>query len=160
MFPDTLIVAGPVIATHVVAASVAVILGPVALFRRSRDVWHRMAGVVWVVAMFVVAGSSLFISEGRMFGAFSIIHVLSVLTLVGLAQGLWALYRGQTQVHGRIMRALYIQALIIAGVFTFLPGRRMSGMLFGSAPMAGFLVVAGLGLAAALFIWRDGRRVQ
>jgi uncharacterized membrane protein len=42
---DILIAAGPVITLHVVAAILAVLLGPMALYRRSRDIWHRVAGV-------------------------------------------------------------------------------------------------------------------
>lgn len=158
MIRDIFISAGPVISVHVLAAVLSTVLGPFVLYRRSRDIWHRSLGVVWVLAMFVLAVSSLFIHEARMFGAFSIIHVLSLLTLAGLAQGLWALYQGRRRQHGRIMRLLYVQALILAGIFTFLPGRRMSAMLFPDAPMVGFVAVMAVGLVAALLIWRDRPR--
>lgn len=155
---EVFVAAGYLITLHVVAAALAVMLGPVALFRRSRDRWHRVAGITWVAAMLVVAGTSLFIHEARMFGPFSVIHLLSVATMIGLGQGMWALYRGDRQRHGRIMRGLYLQALVIAGVFTFLPGRRMSAAVFGDAPLAGFVVVLTLGMVAGLIIWREGRR--
>lgn len=150
--------AGPVITLHVLAAILAVLLGPMALYRRSRDIWHRVAGVVWVMCMLVVAISSLFIHEARQLGAFSIIHGLSLLTLVGLSLGMWALYRGNARLHGRIMRSLYLQALILAGIFTFLPGRRMSGMIFPDTPMVGFGGVVAIGAVIGVLIWQDRRR--
>jgi uncharacterized membrane protein len=149
---------GQVLFLHVAAAALGVMLGPVALFRRSRDLWHRVAGMVWVAAMVVVAGSSLFIHEARMFGPFSVIHLLSVATLVGLGQGMWALYRGDRRKHGRIMRGLYLQALIVAGVFTFLPGRRMNALIFGDVPLVGFGIVVVIGTVAGVVIWREGLR--
>jgi uncharacterized membrane protein len=158
MTTDVLTTAGPVIILHVLAAVVAIVAGPAGLFRRSRDIWHRGAGVVCVMALLVAATSSFFIHEARMFGPFSIIHGLSVLTLVGLLQGMWALLRGDRRKHGRIMRGLYLQALIVAGVFTFLPGRRMNAMIFGDAPLLGFVVVGAIGAVAGLVIWQDGRR--
>jgi uncharacterized membrane protein len=158
MIIDVLMEAGPIITLHVAAAVLAVVVGPVALYRCSRDIWHRVAGVVWVLAMALLAGTSLFIHEARMVGAFSVIHVLSLLTLAGLGQGLWALYRGNRRLHGRIMRALYLQALVIAGIFTFLPGRRMSAMLFADTPMMGFVIVMALGMVVGLLIWRDRAR--
>jgi uncharacterized membrane protein len=36
---------------HILCAVPALILGLVALFRKSRDCWHRYAGRIWVVAM-------------------------------------------------------------------------------------------------------------
>ena len=158
MIIDVLTTAGPVIILHASTALFAVILGPVALYRRSRDFWHRVAGVVWVMSMLVVATSSLFIHEVRMVGPFSIIHVLSLMTLAGLTQGMRALYRGNRRRHGRIMRSLYLQALILAGIFTFLPGRRMNAMVFPDSPMSGFVMVMAIGAVAGWMIWQDRPR--
>jgi uncharacterized membrane protein len=139
---------------HVFCAVPALILGPVALFRASRDIWHKVAGRAWVLSMIGLAGSSLFIHEARMFGPFSPIHLLSVITFVGLFQGLRFAIVGSYAAHGRAMRALYLQALILAGVFTFLPGRRMNAVLFGQSPEVGFGIVAALGVLAIALIWR------
>lgn len=54
------------------------------------------------------------------------------------------------------MQGLYLGALILAGAFTFLPGRRMHEVLFG--PEAGMaqslmVIVPALGLAG-WFWWR------
>jgi hypothetical protein len=71
-----------------------------------------------------------------------------------------ALYRGQVRRHGRIMRSLYGQGLIVAGVFTFLPGRRMNGVLFFKAPWVGFAGVVVVGPVTATCIWQDGKRME
>jgi uncharacterized membrane protein len=144
-----LVTAAPLIQLHVAGALMALVLGPVALLRRSRDRWHRVAGVAWVAAMLVTAISSFGIRDT---GGWSWIHILSVLTLVGLTQGLWALWRGNRAAHGAAMRALYAQALILAGVFTLLPGRRMSRALFPDAPWTGFAAIAIIGALAALWM--------
>ena len=55
------------------------------------------------------------------------------------------------------MRSLYFWAMGVAGLFTFLPGRRMNAVFFGDAAMQGFLLMAGLigaGLAWYAYISR------
>lgn len=145
--------AGLTIEVHVVCAVLAVVLGPVALFRLSRDWVHRWAGRVWVMAMLGVALSSLFIHTIRVIGPFSPIHILSVVTLVGLAKAIGHLIRREFAAHGRAMRALYLQSLVIAGVFTFLPGRRMNAVLFGGQAEVGFAIAAVVGVAVLGAIW-------
>lgn len=157
---DVLAEAPVAVQIHVAAAVPAVLLGPVAIWRRKRDLVHRLAGRAWVLSMLVLAGSSFLITEARHLGPFSVIHLLSILTLVGLWQGIAAIRRGDVATHQRSMRALYLQALILAGVFTFLPGRRMSALFFEGTEGPGFFLAAGLGGLAVLAIWREGRLLQ
>jgi uncharacterized membrane protein len=158
MSPEPLLAAPAVIQVHVAAALLSVALGPVAILRRSRDAVHRIAGRLWVASMAVTAGSSLLIHEDPMFGPFSIIHVLSVITLVGLWQAIGAIRTGQVARHGATMRALYAQALMLAGAFTFLPGRRMSRSLFPERPWTGFAIMLTVAVVAVVLLWRDGRK--
>jgi uncharacterized membrane protein len=130
----------------------------VAILRRSRDVVHRMAGRVWVASMAITAASSFWISEDPMFGPFSVIHILSVLTLVGLVSAFRAIRAGDVAKHGATMRALYAQALMLAGAFTFLPGRRMSEAFFPGAPWIGLAIMLVVALVALWLLWREGRR--
>ena len=142
--------AGPIIQLHVVAAVLAIVLGPVALARRSRDRWHRRAGYAWVLSMTTLAASGLFIHSIRMVGPFSPIHLLSLLTLWQLWLGVREARAGKIAAHRYRMQTLYILALMLTGAFTLLPGRRMSRILFPEAPVAGFvavLAVAALGCA-------------
>lgn len=138
---------------HAYTAILSFLLGPFALLRRRRDIWHKAAGYVWVAAMYGAALSSMFFSEKPMIGPFSPIHVLSVITLVSLTYGLRAAILRDTITHGRVMRALYAQALIIPGVFTFLPGRRMNAVLGDGQDMAVFWAAAILGSIVMAAIW-------
>jgi uncharacterized membrane protein len=142
-----------IIQIHLGFVMIATALGPIALLRRHRDRLHRAVGSIWICAMLGVAISSLFISENPMLGPFSVIHILSFITLGGLAYGLRAAWRREFIAHGRAMRALYVQALMIPGVFTFLPGRRMHALMGGGEGLAVFLAAILLGALLAAVIW-------
>ena len=142
-----------IVQIHAGLAILSFALGPVALLRSRRDLIHRVTGYVWVLAMFGTAISSLFISENPMLGPFSPIHILSVITLGGLTYALRAAIRRDVISHGRAMRALYAQALIIPGMFTFLPERRMNVVFSGGQDMAVFWVAAIVGALVIAGIW-------
>lgn len=145
--------AGTIIQIHVFAAIAALLIGPVALLRGRRDGWHRLAGGVWVVLMVLVAASGLLISERPVWGPFSPIHLFSVITFAGLVGALRAAWARDFIRHGRIMRALYAQALIIPGVFTLLPGRRLQAVIDAEAGMVPFALAAALAVAVMAGIW-------
>jgi len=155
-----LLTADPAIQLHAITAIAALVLGALILFRRKGTALHRLLGRVWVVLMLVVATSALFINEIRLIGPFSPIHIFSVLTYVGIGQGLWAIrVQRNIAVHRAQMQSVYLGALILAGAFTFLPGRRMHEVLFG--PDAGWtpsLIVIGGVLALTAVIWVRLRR--
>ena len=96
------------IASHAVAASLAMVLGAVNLLRRPRgDLSHRVIGRTWIVAMYLTAVSSFWIQELRP-GSFSWIHGLSVLTIVTLTLGLWNARRGRVAAHAGNMIGTYL----------------------------------------------------
>lgn len=147
--------ASPAIQIHVAAAIAAFVLGGVVLFRRKGDRPHRLGGRAWVGLMLVVALSSFFIHEIRLWGDWSPIHLLSIATLFSLAYGVAKIRRGNVNAHRRTMQATYGGALIVAGLFTFLPGRIMHEVVFGGSglPAASFWLAALLGLVA-YGLWR------
>jgi uncharacterized membrane protein len=59
------------------------------------------------------------------------IHLLIPLTLIGVFSSILALHRGNIAGHKRAMIGLYAGALLIAGAFTFVPGRLMHTVFFG-----------------------------
>lgn len=134
---------------HVAAAILAIIIGPLAIFRRKRDRLHKTLGYGWIAAMIVTVASSMFIYNIRLIGPFSPIHFLSLYTAYGLYQGLRAAIQGRVMRHQQTMRSLYFWALGIAGLFTLMPGRVMARMWFGEYQLAGFVAV----LALASLIW-------
>lgn len=92
---------------------------------------HRWLGFVWVGAMAIVAVSSFWIHKFRWWGAFSIIHVLSLLVLATLVYSIRAVRRGNFLAHRNSMVQLYVLALLLTGGFTLVPGRTMRAVLFG-----------------------------
>lgn len=141
--------ASPVVQLHTVAALVALIIGPVALYRARRDRWHRRLGYVWVGMMVFVAGSGFFIQTLAVVGPFSPIHVLSALALWSLWSGTRAAIRKDIARHQATFRSLYWYGVIVAGLFTFWPGRTLNQVFFAADPSLGWVVI-GLGAAVVL----------
>jgi uncharacterized membrane protein len=92
---------------------------------------HRTLGWIWVALMLSVAISSLWIHQIRLVGPWSPIHLLSIFTLVVVPLGVWAAHRHRVTHHRHIMIAIFSGALVIAGLFTLLPGRIMHLVVFG-----------------------------
>ncbi|WP_422376159.1 DUF2306 domain-containing protein [Roseibium sp.] len=123
--------AGWLVASHAGAALVALITGVFQLRAPKGTRSHRTLGYLWFALMVWVSGSSLFIYTIRLWGPFSPIHILSLLTLVFLAGGILTAQRGQIRAHRSIMVLTFTGALVIAGLFTLLPGRIMHEVIFG-----------------------------
>ncbi len=136
----------PIVQFHVAAASLAILLGPVAILRRRRDRLHKVTGYIWVIAMAATAMSSFWITSFAMIGPFSPIHLLAVLALWSLWEGMTAAFRGDTAAHRAAMEGLYWRGLLVAGLFNFLPGRLMNRMILGDNASTGYVVIV-LGLA-------------
>lgn len=128
-FAPLLTAEGP-IPLHAFAALAAFGLGVAQFALPKGTLPHRIAGWAWVSLMGAVALSSFFINEIRLIGPFSPIHALSLLTLVGLWQAIRTARQGRISAHRRYMKNLFAYALLLAGAFTFLPGRIMHQVLF------------------------------
>jgi uncharacterized membrane protein len=126
-----LLSASPVIQAHAFAAMVAFGLGVVQLAAPKGTIPHRTVGWVWVVLMALVAVSSFWIHDIRMIGPFSPIHLLSIFTLAMLVVAVMHARRHRVERHRKAMTTIFIGALVIAGLFTFLPGRIMHAVAFG-----------------------------
>jgi uncharacterized membrane protein len=124
--------AAPVIQIHAFAAIAAFAVGAIQLSAPKGTIPHRLVGWLWAVLMLTVAISSLFIHEIRLWGPWSPIHLLSILVLVTLPLAVLHARHHQVSRHRTAMLMLFTGALVIAGVFTFLPGRIMHTAAFGS----------------------------
>ena len=150
---DPLLAASPIIQIHAVAAMAALLLGGWVLFRRRKgDAPHRAMGRVWVALMAIVALSSFFIWEIRLVGLFSPIHLLSIFTLCALYRGVSFARRHNIRAHMRTMQFTYIAALVITGLFTFMPGRIMNRVVFGPHGAAPEQTVIFFGFAALVLV--------
>ena len=123
--------AAPAIPLHAFAAMAAFALGLVQFAAPKGTLPHRTIGWIWVLLMLSVAVSSLWIHTIRLVGPFSPIHLLSILTLIVLPIGVWRAHCHRVADHKRIMTMLFGGALVIAGLFTFVPGRIMHAVVFG-----------------------------
>jgi uncharacterized membrane protein len=126
-----LLSAAPVIQVHAFAAMAAFTLGVVQLAAPKGTLPHRTVGWIWVVLMTTIAGSSFFIHQIRLWGPWSPIHLLSIFTLVSLPLAVLAAHRHRVPAHRRAMLSMFFGALVVAGAFTFLPGRIMYAVAFG-----------------------------
>jgi uncharacterized membrane protein len=123
--------ATPAIPLHAFAAIAAFALGVVQLAAPKGTLPHRSLGWLWVGLMVSVALSSFWIHQIRLVGPWSPIHLLSIFTLVMLPLGVWMAHRHRVGDHRRIMISIFSGALVIAGLFTLVPGRIMHAVVFG-----------------------------
>lgn len=126
-----LLTAAPVIQVHAFAAMSAFALGLVQLAAPKGTLPHRTLGWVWVALMTLIAMSSFWIHTIRLVGPFSPIHLLSIFTLVMLPFAVLHAHRHQVAQHRKAMIGIFVGALVIAGLFTFVPGRIMYKVAFG-----------------------------
>ncbi|MFL6062709.1 MAG: DUF2306 domain-containing protein [Marmoricola sp.] len=105
----------PLIATHALGATVAVLLGAVMLLRRTKgDLLHRRIGRLWMVDMYWVALSSFGIRRLNP-GHFSWIHLLSLWTIFSLSMALRAARAHRVREHRQWAVGSYC-GLVGAGV--------------------------------------------
>jgi len=126
-----LLEAAPAIPLHAFAAMGAFLLGLVQFAAPKGTLPHRTIGFVWIGLMLVVAASSFWINQLRVVGPWSPIHLLSIFTLAMVPLAVWKAHTHQVAAHRRIMISLFVGALLIAGLFTLLPGRIMHKVIFG-----------------------------
>ena len=119
------------IPSHAFAAMACMIAGAIQLWMTKGTQTHRILGWIWVILMAYVALTGLFIWEIRLFWLFSPIHLLSLWLLYSLYRAVRDARAGNIRAHKRNMITTYILALLVTGLFTFLPGRTMYAVLFG-----------------------------
>jgi uncharacterized membrane protein len=112
---------------HTTAAFAALALGTVMLVRRKGTLSHKLWGRIWAGLMLTVAVSSLWIPS---FLHFTWIHLFTLLTLVTLPLAIVRIRRGNVKGHAAAMKGLFIGGLVIAGIFTLIPGRMLGNLLW------------------------------
>ena len=123
--------AAPAIPLHAFAAMAAFVLGVIQFTAPKGTLPHRTIGWTWVSLMLAVALSSFWIHQIKLWGPWSPIHLLSIFTLVMIPLGVWFAHRHQVTGHRRVMIGIFSGALVVAGLFTLLPGRIMHAVIFG-----------------------------
>jgi uncharacterized membrane protein len=111
-----------VLRLHVAAALSALLIGCALLVGVKGRSFHKIAGSAWAVCMMTVAISSFWLLNH---GRFSIIHFLSGWVTIAVPMALAAVRRRDLKTHRTMMTQIFMGGLIIAGAFTFVPGRLM-----------------------------------
>ncbi len=139
-------------ATHASTASVGLLLGGYQLRRRVKgDRVHRSLGWIWVATMLFVTTSSFAIRELR-HGQLSLLHVLSVVTLVSLIIGVLAVRHGNVARHRGAMRGSWFGLI---GAFigaVAVPERRIPTFAV-SDPAGAFAAAAAIVALTLGLIW-------
>lgn len=125
-----------IIVVHAVSALYVLLLGPVQILRRRRDLAHRLLGATWVAAMLVVCLSSFFIVPDGV----SWLHALSTWTLVCIVIAIVAVRRGAVVAHRRFMIGSYLGTLI-AFAFAALVPTRLIPQLLRNEPLVVIMTV-------------------
>ena len=126
-----LLQASPAVQIHAAAAAAAFLLGLTQFALPKGTTRHRIAGWTWVALMVVVSATAFFIHELRVWGPWSPIHLLAIFTLVTLPLAVLHARRHRVPNHKRAMVSIFLGALVVAGLFTLMPGRIMHAVFFG-----------------------------
>lgn len=117
---------------HAFAAMGAFALGLVQFAAPKGTLPHRTVGFIWLALMLTVAISSFWIHEIRMWGEFSPIHLISIYVLIMIPLAVHYARTHNVRGHSRTVIGMFLGGLVIAGLFTFVPGRIMHAVAFGN----------------------------
>lgn len=117
------------IQVHMLVAIGALCLG-IIMFSRKKGTWiHKMTGRLFAVLMLLTAVSAIFIKEINE-GRFSWIHIFVPITFYALFETFFYIRKGNLKGHKRAVKGLFFGALLIPGLFSFMPGRTMWMLFF------------------------------
>lgn len=120
---------------HMWTVLVAFILGTIVLLMKKGTPTHKKIGWVYMVLMFFSASVSVFMEArvGPQFlNHFGWIHILSFVSLYTVPTSINHLRKKRIKAHKRGMLILYFAGIIVAGIFTFAPGRYLHELFFGA----------------------------
>ncbi|MEI2299909.1 DUF2306 domain-containing protein [Ensifer sp. MJa1] len=161
MTPAPLLNASFAVQLHVATVLPAAILGAFLLARPKGTSLHRLLGKIWLALMVVTASSTFFIHSINLVGGFSPIHLLSAYVLFGSWQAFAAARRRDTAAHRGHVAGMYLGGIVVAGLFTLLPGRLMHTSLFSEVSLwqaaVTVTLLAVLLIAATILSVRQGR---
>lgn len=118
-----------VLQVHITSALTSFLVGVWILSLPKGSGMHKKLGWIWVAAMATTAISSFFLT-GLNDDSFSWIHALSAWTVIGLPVGIYAIRRKDVKKHAKSMTGMFLGGMVVAGLFTFLPGRFMWSLFF------------------------------
>ena len=122
----------PLIALHLAAALVALLIGAVVMARPKGTFSHKTLGWIWVTLMAATSASSFFIRDrsGPNIAGFTPIHFFTAFVAVQLPIGIRRIRQGRVGAHRKTMQGLFFGASVVAGLFTLLPSRFLGRLLW------------------------------
>ena len=118
---------------HLATVIPCFIIGTVLLLIKKGTNTHVTFGRIYMILMLITATITLFMPAEvgpTVFNHFGWIHSFSFLTLYTVPTAYLAIKKGNVKVHKRKLILLYFGAIIIAGGFTFVPGRYLHNLFF------------------------------
>lgn len=119
---------------HLATVVPCFLIGTALLIIKKGTKTHKAYGRIYMILMMITAIITLFMPAkvGPQFlNHFGYIHSFSFLTLYTVPTAYTAIKNGNIKAHKRKMILLYFGAIIIAGGFTFTPGRYLYQVFFG-----------------------------
>lgn len=119
---------------HLVTVVPCFIIGTILLLIKKGTPTHKNFGRIYMILMLITAGITLFMPAEvgpRILNHFGWIHSFSFLAIYTVPTAYLAIKKGNVKSHKRKMILLYFGAIIIAGGFTFTPGRYLYHLFFG-----------------------------
>lgn len=119
---------------HLATVIPCVFIGGFLLLIKKGTKIHKYLGRVYMVLMLITAVITLFMPAkvgGSVLNHFGWIHLFSFLTIYTIPTAYLAIKKGKVKTHKRKMILLYLGAILIAGAFTFTPGRYLHEVFFG-----------------------------
>ena len=117
---------------HAFAAMGAFVLGLVQFAAPKGTLPHRTLGFIWLALMLTVAVSSFWIHSIRWVGPFGPIHLLSIYVLIMVPLAVYFARNHKIRGHAKTVIGMFVGGLVIAGLFTLVPGRIMHAVAFGN----------------------------
>ncbi|WP_193753571.1 DUF2306 domain-containing protein [Microbacterium testaceum] len=133
---------------HALAASFVILFGPVNMIRRRRDSGHRTIGRIYVIAMYFVCVSGMFIYSDA---EFTIFHALAILNFSCVTIGVIAIRKRNHSLHAGMMIGSWIGTTVAGGFAAFVPGRAIP-TLAAEAPGLLWSIVAAVIIAATVVV--------
>ena len=135
---------------HVLTVIPAAFLGLYILWRRKGTPVHRLLGKIWIALMVLTSLSTFFIHQIKLFFGFSPIHFLSIFVIVNAVMAIRAVRQRRIMDHKRHVLGMYIGGIVIAGLFTLLPGRIMNEVAFGGFDFGNYADLRFIGWVCAV----------
>ena len=114
---------------HLIVALLALVFGLLMWFRPKGTPSHKLIGRGFIALMLVTATSAIFIRQINN-GSFSWIHIFVPITFIGAYQVVSSIRRGEVKKHKRHVQGMFFGALLIPGLFAFMPGRTLWMIFF------------------------------